>query len=169
MERERKLSWILSLLHLSSHFSSPTPLLCLTSVQTPAALMLAPLQQLSGWFHSDATQTPLIIFFVISSCFLSESEAPSLTSTPTHLQNGHPAPALLKMFLWHRLGLGSISSSAAPFPSARLASTSTLLWYGYDSTLALNPFWLHASCPPTLSFDSSLLLSLRPKRVLFPI
>ncbi|KAI4807504.1 hypothetical protein KUCAC02_027310 [Chaenocephalus aceratus] len=48
--------------------------------------MLALLQQLSGWFHSDATQNPLIVFFVISSCFLCKSETPSLTSTPTHLQ-----------------------------------------------------------------------------------
>lgn len=133
MESERKLSWILGLSRLSSHFSSPTPLLCLTSAQTPAASTLAPLQQLSAWFHSDATQTPLIIFFVISSCLLGESEAPSLTSTPTHLHNGHPAPALLKMFLWHR-------------PRSRLhlfRRFSSFGQIGIDIGSALIRLWLH--------------------------
>lgn len=77
-----------------------------------SSFMLALLQQLSGWFHPDATQTPLTVFFVISSCFLSKSETPSLTSTPTHLQNGHQLRLCSNFSLWHRFNLCYISSVA---------------------------------------------------------
>lgn len=90
MKGERKLSQIPCFLHLFAPCFSPTPALSPSDFSAgSSSFVLALLQQLSGWFHSDATQTPLIVFFVISSHFLCKSETPFLTSTPTHLQNGY--------------------------------------------------------------------------------
>lgn len=71
------------------HLGSPPPRSSCVSdfSRVSSSFTLALLQQLSGWFHSDATPTPHIAFFVIGSRFLSKSKTLSLTSTPTHLQN----------------------------------------------------------------------------------
>lgn len=69
-------------LHLG--FPHPPLKLCVSDFSRDSSgFTLALCQQLSGWFHSDATQTTHIVFFVI----LGKSKTPSLTSTPTHLQN----------------------------------------------------------------------------------
>lgn len=68
-EGERKLALVCR----SSSFNHP-PL--------PLPSTRAPLQQLSARFHSDATQTRLIVVFVISP---SEGKTSSLTPTPTPL------------------------------------------------------------------------------------
>lgn len=150
MEKERKKTCTnplhLFILVLLLHSSSVSDF-----SRDSSSFMLALLQQLSGWFHSDATQTPLIIFFVISSCFLSKSETPSLTSTPTHLQNGN------QLQLCSNFSLAQAQSQLHLFhgSSARLVPTEPALpWYGYDSTLALTPFWLQASCPPALALTN---------------
>lgn len=61
-------------------------LVCRSSSSNPPLLplpsALAPLQQLSARFHSDATQTRLIVVFVISP---SEGKTSSPTPTPTPL------------------------------------------------------------------------------------
>lgn len=122
--------------------------------------MLALLQQLSGWFHSDATQTPLIVFFVISSCFFCKSETPSLTSTPTHLQDGNQLQLCSKFFS----GTGSMSAPSLPWLFSQIGANtgSALIW-----------LWVHFGPDSQLStiygFDSSLLLNLHLKPVLFAI
>lgn len=64
---------------------------------------LAPLQQLSARFHSDATQTRLIVVFVISP---SEGKTSSLTLTPT--------PLLLQNWDWTLLFSHSRASCPPP-------------------------------------------------------
>lgn len=87
---ERKeLSWILSLLHLfiSASLTPHSSCVSLTSVETLAALCwIFASNYLVG---STLTQLRLHISSSSSSAsaFLSKSKTPSLTSTPTHLQN----------------------------------------------------------------------------------
>lgn len=129
MKRERKLAQIPSLLHLFiSLFSSPNPLLPLTSLPTPAAfywlfssnyLVGSTLTQLR--FHSSSSSSPA------SSV---RSKAPSLTSTPTHLPEWVSAPAQLRFFSCS----GSISAAS---PSFLFSQTGT------HNSAAVIWLWLH--------------------------
>ena len=104
--------------------------------------MLALLQQLSGWFHSDATQNPLIVFFVISSCFLCKSETPSLTSTPTHLQDGKQ----LQLFWISFSGTSSIWAPSPPWLFGQIAANNSSaliwLWLHFEAKPAVHQLWL---------------------------
>lgn len=148
----------------SSQFSSPTLVLSLTSVQTPAALCWL----LSSNYLVGSTLTQLRLHSSSSS-----SSAPA-------------SPVNARLPLWHQLLLiyrTSISFSFAPiffFPWHQLNSSLPWLFgqIGTNTNSALIWLWLHFGrgsilTPRQLStnsgFDSCLLLNLRPKPVLFPI
>lgn len=146
----------------------PPPLLLLLSA-------LAPLQQLSARFHSDATQTRLIVVFVISP---SEGKTSSLTPTPTPPSSSSrigtelcsaltPGPAVhWAPVLTHRCSSSSSLVSAKAFNSSRRRRwrfTQSVMWW----------FWVAAACDAqtvasslklAAEFHQSLIQTHRPKR-----
>lgn len=146
----------------SSRFSSPSPLLSLTSVQTPVALC---------WLISSnyLVGSTLTQFRLHSSSSSSSTPASSVTA---RLPHWHKLPLITRMgngsifaqiFLWCWLNLISISSVALQ-PDWQHCALSVLR-YGHNSTLALTRCQLSTSS----GADSSLLLNLKPKSVRFPI
>lgn len=136
------------------HLSPPPNQVCVSDFcRGSSSFTLALLQQLSGWFHSDAAQTPLIVFFVISSCFLT-----SLTSTPTHLQNRY------QLQLCSHFSLALAFSTLSPLwlfgqIDANTGSALIWLWVDFGSDFILTLSQLSTSS----GFDSPLLLDLKLK------
>lgn len=146
----------------SSRFSSPSPALSLTSLQTPVALC---------WLVSSnyLVGSTLTQFRLHSS---SSSSSTPASSVKARLPHWHKLPLITRMgissisaqiFLWHWLNLISISS-VDPQPDWQHCAAAALK-YGHNSTLALTPCQLSTS----FGFDSSLLLNLKHKRFRFPI
>lgn len=164
MEKERNLHESSASNTSPSQLSSPTQVCVSDSSRDSSSFTLALLQQLSGSFHSDATQTPLIVFFVISSCFLSKSKPPSLTSAPTHLQNRHQ----LQLCSDFSLAL-VLSTRFPPWLLGQIGANtgSALIWlwvdFGPDFILALSQLSTSSGSA------SSLLLNLKLEPVLCPI
>lgn len=148
MKWRETLSWILSPSHL--FISALLPHLSWVSdfSRDSSSFTLALPQQLSGWFHSDATKTPHTVFFVISCCFLSKSKTPSLTSTPTHLQNKY------QLQLRSDFSRSTLSPLHPDWCQHWLCSDMVMSrlwpWLHVDSKMAVHQLWLWliSSCKP---------------------
>lgn len=128
----KKLSWFLcvfiSALRLHSGWISDFS-------RESSSFTLAPLLQLSGWFHSDATQTPLIVSVIISS-------------------------VKAELSLWHQLLLISrigISSSFAQISFGSLNSISSVALWPDVCQRRLCSDMIMSQMSTSSGFDSSLL------------